>query len=96
MKLKPEVIYLTGGASKNNEVAQVIADIFQAKVQRLAVSGSVALGAAMRAASNSLGKNLTDLESAFCQPEGNSTITPQVGSSVYEVAAQEVDTLISS
>ena len=39
MKLKPEVIYLTGGASKNNEVAQVIADIFQAKVQRLAVSG---------------------------------------------------------
>ena len=36
MQLKPEVIYLTGGASKNDAIAQVIADVFQAKVQRLA------------------------------------------------------------
>jgi len=73
MQLDPELVYLTGGASKNDAIAQVIADIFQAKVQRLAVSGSVALGAAMRAATNSLGKSFTELEGLFCQPESGST-----------------------
>jgi len=95
MQLSPEVIYLTGGASKNNEIAQVIADIFQSKVQRLAVIGSVALGAAMRAASHSLGKSLTDLEGVFCQPAAGSTITPQADSAIYDAAAQEIDALVS-
>jgi len=94
MQLQPEVIYLTGGASKNNAIAQVVADVFQAKVQRLAVSGSVGLGAAMRAASNSLGKNIADLERVFCQSETNSDISPQVDSAVYEAVAQEFDTMI--
>jgi xylulokinase len=88
------VIYLTGGASKNDAIAQVIADIFQAKVQRLLVSGSVGLGAAMRAASNSLGCDLGTLEHRFCQPEVGSTITPQAGSSVYQAAAQAFAALL--
>ena len=94
MKLHPEVIYLTGGASKNNAIAQVIADVFQAKVQRLVVSGSVGLGAAMRAASNSLGKDLAELENIFCLLEPGSTITPQTDPAVYEVAAREFTKLI--
>lgn len=94
MNLQPEVIYLTGGASQNNAIAQVIADVFQAKVQRLAVRGSVGLGAAMRAASNSLGKNFTELEGVFCQPEPNSILIPQADRLVYEAMAQEFDTLI--
>ncbi|MGJ8652691.1 MAG: xylulokinase [Opitutaceae bacterium] len=93
MQLKPEVVYLTGGASKNNAIAQVIADIFQAKVQRLAVSGSVGLGAAMRAASNSLGQNISDLEGTFCQPEAGSTLTPQVDPAIYQAAAREFEAL---
>ena len=95
MHLQPEVIYLTGGASKDNAIAQVVADIFQAKVQRLAVRGSVGLGAAMRAASHSLGKNLAELESVFCQPETNSEFVPQNDGAIYEAAAQEFDTLIA-
>jgi xylulokinase len=83
MQLKPEVIYLTGGASKNDAIAQIIADVFQAKVQRLAVSGSVGLGAAMRAANNSLSANFSDLEAQFCQPEPGSTITPKADASAY-------------
>jgi xylulokinase len=94
MQLQPEVIYLTGGASKNDAIAQVIADIFQANVQRLAVSGSVGLGAAMRAASNSLGCDLAALEHRFCQPEADSTITPQAGCSVYQAAAQAFAALL--
>ena len=94
MQLQPEVIYLTGGASQNDAIAQVIADIFQAKVQRLAVTGSVGLGAAMRAASNSLGKSLTELEDAFCKPEVGSTIAPQVDHPVYESAGAELAALL--
>jgi xylulokinase len=49
MQLTPDVIYLTGGASQNDTIAQIVADVFQAEVKRLAVSGSVALGGALRA-----------------------------------------------
>jgi len=94
MQLKPEVIYLTGGASKNDAIAQVVADVFQAKVQRLAVSGSVALGAALRAASNSLGLDLHELESQFCKPETGSTIKPKAAADAYDDAAKIISELL--
>ncbi len=87
MQLQPEVIYLTGGASKNNAIAQVIADVFQAKVQRLEVSGSVGLGAAMRAACASHSRNLGELENTFCQPDLESTIEPQLDADTYRSLA---------
>jgi len=87
MQLEPEVIYLTGGASKNNAIAQVIADVFQAKVQRLSVSGSVGLGAALRAAENSLGVSISELEARFCQPEEGSTIEPKAPPGSYDTLA---------
>ena len=95
MKLAPELIYLTGGASKNDAIAQVIADIFQAKVQRLAVSGSVGLGAAMRAAVNSLDENFSELEHLFCQPDPGSIFTPQAECETYARAAESLDSMIS-
>ncbi len=52
---KIDTIRLTGGASKNSAIAQMIADIFQAKVERIEIANSAALGAAMRAA-NAHGK----------------------------------------
>lgn len=83
MELKPQVIYLTGGASQNDAIAQVVADIFQADVERLSVSGSVALGGALRAASNVLSIKLSDLEETFCKPEAGSRISPQARRSAY-------------
>ncbi len=91
MGLNSEVIYLTGGASKNDAIAQVVANIFQTRVERLVVSGSVALGAAMRAASNSLGKSIAELEAVFCQPDANSAMTPDVDASVYESASKRFE-----
>ena len=76
MGLKPEVIYLTGGASQSDAIAQVVADIFEAKVQRLAINGSVGLGAAMRAANNELGIPLADMEAQFCKTEPGKDIKP--------------------
>ena len=47
MEVKPERLRLTGGASKNDGIAQLAADVFQAPVERLDVSNSAALGAAL-------------------------------------------------
>lgn len=96
MQLEPQIIYLTGGASKNDAIAQVVANIFQAKVQRLAVSGSVALGAAMRASQQSLGITIDTLEAMFCQPEAGSTIEPVVSESdVYSAVSEQFETCLS-
>ncbi len=77
--VKPETIYLTGGASQNDGIAQTVANVFGVPVSRLSVSGSAALGAAMRAAEASCGVGLAELEAAFCQPEAGSTLGPEGG-----------------
>lgn len=96
MQLQTDVIYLTGGASKNDAIAQVAADIFQAKVQRLATSSSVALGAAFRAAVNAHQIDISDLEAAFCQPEANSTIEPKASADTYADPLSQFAKLIES
>ncbi len=95
MQLEPEVIYLTGGASKNDAIAQVVADVLQVNVQRLAVSGSVALGAALRAATQQGCLSLEEMESIFCQPEADSIVRPQVSPEVYELSTRRVAELIA-
>jgi xylulokinase len=96
MQLKTDIVYLTGGASRNDAIAQVVADIFQAKVQRLATSSSVALGAAFRGAVNSLDVPIEELEAAFCQPEVNSTIEPKVSASTYTDSLKSFAELVQS
>lgn len=77
--VEPETILLTGGASQNDGIAQVVADVFGAPVSRLAVTGSAGLGAAMQAAVAGCGVPLTVLEDAFCKPVAGSTVTPGAG-----------------
>lgn len=72
----PTEISLTGGASQNDGIAQIVADVFGVPVARLAVAGSAGLGAAMRAAV-ALGEDLAELEQKFCAPEPGSTRRPQ-------------------
>ena len=90
----PEIIYVTGGASQNNVILQILSDIFQADVQRLEVSASVALGGAIRAAQHSLNCSLKTLEEAFC---ANSTelIKPnKTNKGVYEVATENIKSML--
>jgi len=49
MGVTPRVIHATGGASNNDAILQVMADVFEADVHRLPSSNSAALGAALRA-----------------------------------------------
>lgn len=86
MQLQPDLIYLTGGASNNDAIAQVVADVFQVDVARLAVSGAVALGAALRAAEHTLGADLRELEQTFCAVDASRTCKPQVSESIYELS----------
>lgn len=75
MEVKAERIRLTGGASKNNGIAQLVADVFQAPVERLEVSNSAALGAALIAAA-AAGENLADLQQTFCQASPGAALQP--------------------
>jgi len=75
MEVKTEGIRLTGGASKNDGIAQVVADVFQAPVERFEISNSAALGAALIAAAAD-GNNLSALQSSFCKTSPGSRIEP--------------------
>lgn len=72
---KANLIRLTGGASRNDGIAQLVADIFQAPVERFAIANGAGLGAALRAA-HACGHNLTDLQADFCKPAAGSRIEP--------------------
>jgi xylulokinase len=50
MKVSPEQIYATGGASNDVALLQVMADVLNCRVLRIEVSKSAALGAALQAA----------------------------------------------
>lgn len=75
MGVATERIRLTGGASKNDGVAQLVADVFQAPVERLDVANSAALGAALIAAAAG-GHDLAGLEATFCKPAADSLLLP--------------------
>ena len=51
----PVRIHATGGAARNPEILQVMADVFEAPVYRVGVSNAACLGAALRAAHVDLG-----------------------------------------
>jgi xylulokinase len=50
MKVAPDCIFATGGASDNVPLLQVMADVMNCRVLRIEVAKSAALGAALRAA----------------------------------------------
>lgn len=82
----PSRIRLTGGASRNNGIARIAADVMQAPVERLESPDSAALGSAIIAAV-AAGHPLEELEATFCQPVAGSRIEPNpVLAPVYQDA----------
>jgi xylulokinase len=81
MKVSPEKIFATGGASNDISLLQVMADVMNCRVQRIEISKSAALGAAIQAAHGFLtaaGKNpkWEKLAASFSNPIPNSEIRP--------------------
>ncbi|MGC9451629.1 MAG: xylulokinase [Oceanipulchritudo sp.] len=96
MQLRPDVIYLTGGASQNDAIAQIAADVFQADVKRLSVSGSVALGGALRAGL-AIGMEPEKMEAFFADATAGEAIKADEGSAeTYAKAVEEARNMQAS
>ena len=73
---KPKTIRLTGSASRRRGLAQVYADVFNAKVERIAVNDAGALGAAIRAANVAGQIPLSALTKQFCSFDDSMSLQP--------------------
>lgn len=60
-------IRITGGASASRAFRQILADVFQAEIESIAVKNSAGLGAALRAANSITGTSFETLYGKFCK-----------------------------
>lgn len=91
----PARLLVTGGASQNPGIRQVLADVFQAELQSLTVTNSAALGAALRAA-NAVGQHdWADLFATFSRPDRQVTRPDRALAGLYADLAQTYATKLS-
>ena len=81
MNVSPEKIFATGGASNDSALLQVMADVMNCRVERIEVSKSAALGAALQAAHGWLAASNKNpkwekLTAGFAAPIPGSEIRP--------------------
>jgi len=76
---RPESLRVTGGASKNRAILQVLADVFEAEIETLSVTNSAALGGALRAAQAVEGVPWAELYARFVAPEPGVHVTSAPG-----------------
>lgn len=74
-----KTVRVTGGASKSTQVCQILADVFDAEVERLETGNSAGLGAAMRAAQAVGAGWWPTLTTAFCRPVPGQNVLPHDG-----------------
>ncbi len=60
-------IRITGGASQSRGLRRILADVFQAQIETVAVTNSAGLGAAIRAANAVAGIPFAELYQTFCE-----------------------------
>lgn len=82
MQVAPEKIFVTGGASNDRALLQVLADVMNCRVLRIEISKSAALGAALQAAHGWLvaqkqHPKWQDLVKGFTAPVPGSEIRPR-------------------
>jgi len=70
----PKSVRVTGGASKNRGILQVLADVFDARIETLSVSNSAALGGALRAAHVGSGLPWAELYARFAVPDSTARV----------------------
>jgi xylulokinase len=76
----PTTLLVTGGASRNRAILQVLADVFQAEVRTLSVGNSSALGGALRAAQAVEGADWQELYAKFAAPDPDLRVAPNPAS----------------
>ncbi len=78
---QPKVIRVTGGASKNRGIRQVLADVFDAEIRMLTVGNSAALGGALRAAEAAGAASFPALFASFAATDSARDVSPAPGAS---------------
>ena len=76
MGVRIDTIHATGGASRNTEILQVMADVFNARVERFHIGNSAALGAALRAYQAHTGVPWPEAIAGFVEPIAGGTVVP--------------------
>ena len=76
---QPKLIRVTGGASKNRGIRQVLADVFGAEIRSLAVGNSAALGGALRAAEAASAASFPALYERFAATDPTRDASPTPG-----------------
>lgn len=94
---QPKLVRVTGGASKNRGIRQVLADVFGAEIRALSVGNSSALGGALRAA-EAIGKvPFASLYEAFAATDPASNVSPAPGATACygELRQKLLDRLVA-
>ncbi|MDR3229390.1 MAG: carbohydrate kinase [Puniceicoccales bacterium] len=84
-----DTLRVTGGASRSKGILQTLADVFQAKVETIAVTDSAALGAALIAAHDTGGFAYDTLAAAFC-PTGETILPRPETAPIYAALLPEI------
>jgi len=71
---RPSSVRVTGGASKNRGILQVLADVFDARIETLSISNSAALGGALRAAQAGTRLPWAELYARFVVPDSSARV----------------------
>jgi xylulokinase len=91
----PRCLYLTGGASANQAIAQTVADVFQAPVHRISSTESVAMGGAVLAAM-AVGSDVAPLRERL-RAGMESALEPRAeAASIYEEALLRIEAALGS
>jgi xylulokinase len=86
---QPKLIRVTGGASKNRGIRQVLADVFGAEIRALSVGNSSALGGALRAAEAVGGVSFSSLYERFAATDPTRSASPQAGATASYAALRK-------
>jgi xylulokinase len=94
-KVDLKKIKVTGGASRCNEICQIIANIFQAPVERFSVANSAGLGSAMRAANADTATSLYKLADNLTASSENTVFKPDSAlKQIYDKFVENLKKLI--
>jgi xylulokinase len=88
-------IRVTGGGANSPGIRQVLADVFGARIERLSIGNSAALGAALQAAT-AMGESMGGLVANFAAVDANSATDPNPAAApIYAEFATRLQALIS-
>ena len=97
MNVNIRSLYVTGGASSNEEILSIYANVHNCPVHRFETTNSAAWGAALRALQADIRCDWKTAVGPYTQPTANSTIEPMSNASeTYVGLLKRYETLVNT